>query len=124
MGRPLALQKQWGIAGNFLEIGVYEGKSAYLGALHLRPDESCILVDINDLAEVKAGIEKLGIAAVCAQGYRSDNPRSMKSIAAYQGTVRWFHIDGDHSGFATAEDLRWQTAICANAASFVFQTTL
>jgi hypothetical protein len=95
-----------GIQGNFFEIGVFAGKSAFLGAVHLRQDEACLLVDINDIMPVAERIRKdlnLSTRVVCG---RSDDPGTERQLADYVGTVRWFHIDGDHSGFSTTNDLR------------------
>jgi hypothetical protein len=95
-----------GIQGNFFEIGVFAGKSAFLGAVHLRQDEACLLVDINDIMPVAERIRKdlnLSTRVVCG---RSDDPGTERQLADYVGTVRWFHIDGDHSGFSAANDLR------------------
>ena len=39
----LGIQRDYGFAGGFLEIGVLNGKSAYLAALHLRAGEPCTL---------------------------------------------------------------------------------
>ena len=94
----LTAQRENGIAGNFFEIGVLEGKSALLGAVHLRPDEVCILVDYNDVSSVAERTEGLGITTVCCTGLRSDNPGVARKLRDYEGTVRWFHIDGAHDG--------------------------
>jgi hypothetical protein len=111
----LTLQCKAGITGNFLEIGVLRGKSAYLGAVHLRPNERCILLDINDISDVHVRIEALGIKTIRTTAFlRTDNPKLATEIAAYEGTVRWFHIDGDHSGYATANDLRLAAHLLGN----------
>jgi hypothetical protein len=95
-----------GIQGNFLEIGVFGGKSAYLGAVHTRQDEACLLVDIGDITPVAERIRKELNRTTLVVTARSDDPAAARQLAAYLGTVRWFHIDGDHSGFSTANDLR------------------
>ena len=101
----LSLQTTHGTHGNFLEIGVLAGKSAYLGALHLRPDETCVLVDIGDVSTVVTTIEKMGIKSIAIQGLRSDNIVAVRKIKDAAGVVRFFHIDGDHTGYATENDL-------------------
>ena len=102
----LTLQNNSGIGGNFCEVGVLQGKSAFLGGLYLRQDETCILVDINDLKPVAARLQEHGISTICVEGERSDNPAVLRRLEAYRGTVRWFHVDGDHSGFATTNDIQ------------------
>ncbi len=95
-----------GIQGNFLEIGVFGGKSAYLGAVHMRQDETCLLVDVGDITPVAARIHEELKRTTLVVNARSDDPAAERQLAAYLGTVRWFHIDGDHSGFSAANDLR------------------
>jgi hypothetical protein len=40
-------QVRQGISGDLLEIGVYKGRSAVLGALYMRPEERAFFVDIS-----------------------------------------------------------------------------
>jgi Methyltransferase domain len=102
----LGLQHASAIVGNFLEIGVLDGKSAYLGALHLAPDESCLLVDCNNIGHVAAGIADSGLRPAHIVQGRSDSPSTERQLDAFRGSVRFFHIDGSHTGFATLNDLR------------------
>ena len=92
------------VAGDFVEIGVYRGKSAILGSLYLRPDETAVLVDINDPVNAEKIILSLrGPKVAKFVGKSREFPRSQLFRDIYP--VRWFHIDGDHSGFSTTTDL-------------------
>lgn len=55
----LRAQADLGVGGDFLEIGVYKGKSAILAALHLRQSENAVLVDLNPVPETRAVLEKV-----------------------------------------------------------------
>jgi hypothetical protein len=67
----LTNQTTLGIRGGFLEIGVWEGKSATLGAMHLLHDEPSILIDINPCDAALARVRKLKPADVCFLQLRS-----------------------------------------------------
>src|SRR6267154_2388847 len=53
----LSYQEATNNVGNMLEIGVYQGKSAGMLALHRRGEESCVLVDVLPLTQVRHRIE-------------------------------------------------------------------
>lgn len=111
----LKTQARYGIEGNFLEIGVLDGKSAGLGGAHLRSDETCVLVDINDISETIRRLDALGVRSIAKVGCRSDNPKLVKSLVEeFEGTVKWFHIDGAHDGYTTLSDLRLADRLLAN----------
>jgi hypothetical protein len=102
----LSFQRQYEVGGNFFEIGVLNGKSAYLGALYLRPDEDCLLVDYNNVDHVADGMIRNGLKPAQVLQVRSDSPIVERQFGDYHGTVRFFHIDGSHTGFSTLSDLR------------------
>ena len=100
----LSAQNSMNITGDFVEIGVLRGKSAILGALYLRPDETAVLVDINDPVDTEQmikGLEGPKIAKFVGKSCDFTRSQTFKDITQ----VRWFHIDGDHSGFSTSTDL-------------------
>jgi hypothetical protein len=102
----LVSQRAMAVAGNFLEIGVYRGRSALLGACHMVRGETCILADVCPIEEVAAAIRSLeGPDVVVASG-KSSMLLSGHSLAQFEGTVRWLHIDGDHAGHSVMNDLR------------------
>jgi hypothetical protein len=96
-------QNRCDIAGNYLEIGVFHGRSAHLAAQYLSDDEICILVDVNDIAFVGARMAEYGRTAVIVQAPSDQLNRT--AAADHRGTCRWIHVDGDHSGHAVLTDL-------------------
>jgi hypothetical protein len=102
----LTQQDNCTIPGHFLEIGVYEGKSALLGALHLKADEICVLNDIHPMAAVAAAIETFRPRNNFYIQTRSTELTINQEIIARRGQFRWIHIDGDHTGHATFQDLQ------------------
>lgn len=98
-------QQASGIGGHFLEIGVYEGKSAVLGASYMRPDEQCFFNDIHSMEGCAGRISR----------FRPDNNTYIQAksselwhdprIIALKRTFRWIHVDADHTGYATFQDL-------------------
>lgn len=101
----LSAQEQKSIAGDFVEIGVFMGKSALLGAQYLAKTETAILIDTADVSVTVRQLESLTSAPVINFTGRSSLFRATPPFTAHAGRVRWFHIDGDHSGYATWNDL-------------------
>lgn len=102
----LAMQEACAIAGGFMEIGVWRGKSAYLGALHAGPLESIVLVDINEIADVAETIRSFHPENVSVVTGRSSSLfRANQEYAEHRGTMRFFHVDGGHSGYGTFADI-------------------
>jgi hypothetical protein len=110
----LTQQHAMNIKGGFVEIGVWKGKSALLGALHLNPAEPVILVDIGNIDPVVDKIRSLDGPDPKTFIGRSHQFRFSEQFKSHAGSIRWFHIDGDHSGFSTWNDLR----IAADMISF------
>lgn len=106
----LGMQNKLGMAGNAFEIGVYKGRTAFLAALYLKKGEKILLADIANVSAVGARLTAMGVENLVYEGKSSNI--NLNVFREYRGTVRWFHIDGDHSGFATSTDL-------ALAASFL-----
>jgi len=98
------MQRKMNVTGDFLEIGVFKGKSALLGALYLQRGELALLVDINDLRTVRDEISRLSVRSQVFQG-KSSALKTSERFNDRIGKVRWFHIDGDHSGYSTYHDL-------------------
>jgi predicted O-methyltransferase YrrM len=99
----LAAQNDRGIKGNFLELGVYRGRSAHLVAQFLASDEICVLVDVNDIAAVGERMARYRRRPLLIHG-PSDRLNETDARAS-QGSCRLIHIDGDHSGHAVLTDL-------------------
>jgi hypothetical protein len=106
----LGMQNKLGMTGNAFEIGVYRGRTAFLAALYLKEGEKILLADIESISAVGARLTAMGVENHIFEGKSSNI--NLNIFREYRGTVRWFHIDGDHSGYATANDL-------ALAASFL-----
>ena len=56
----LSQQNAMGIRGDYVEIGVFHGKSALLGAMYFDASETAILVDINDIAATVERVRTFG----------------------------------------------------------------
>lgn len=106
----LALQVKRGVRGDLMEIGVFRGRSAALIALHARPEEALVLVDLVMRRE----------AIDVIQGIRPDRNVFVhdlsRSIGSHEtdlfpaSSFRWIHIDGEHSARAVVNDLE-ETAL-------------
>jgi hypothetical protein len=101
----LGIQASMTVGGGFMEIGVWRGKSAFLGALHTRQDEPVVLIDIHDLSDVADEIRTFHPENVVSFTGKSSWFRSSESYEQYRGAIRFFHVDGDHSGFGTYGDI-------------------
>jgi hypothetical protein len=109
----LDTQDRYPIHGHFLEIGVYEGKSATLGAMDLRPLEKAIRIDINPCKE---GLQRVGevksegVTFLQAPSYLAKRAEEIQKLA---GQFRFIHIDGDHAGYSVANDLQLAADVIA-----------
>jgi len=102
----LGYQEANGIVGNFLEIGVYQGKSAVMAALHRQGDETCVLVDPMPLEPVRQRIEQILPDAKCE--YIQEMSQYLWRHSFVRDAARdfrWIHIDGEHSAQAVQNDL-------------------
>jgi Methyltransferase domain len=101
----LGAQSSMAVGGGFMEVGVFRGKSAFLGALHVTQDEPVVLVDISDPSSVVDEIRTFHRGKVASFTGKSSSFRASELYEQYRGTIRFFHVDGDHSGFATYGDV-------------------
>lgn len=101
----LVQQARMGVAGGFCEIGVWKGKSAFLGALHLRPDEPVVLVDVNSAEDVAQELRAVHPGPVETYRGRSSGFRASPLHQRHLGGIRFFHVDGEHSCHAAFGDL-------------------
>jgi predicted O-methyltransferase YrrM len=102
----LSYQEASHIAGNLLEIGVYQGKSAAMAVLHRRGEETCVLVDPLPLHGVRQRIEQALPEAKCQ--YIQEMSQYLVRHAFVREAARdfrWIHIDGEHSAQAVQNDL-------------------
>ncbi len=101
----LSTQAAMKVGGNVLEIGVYRGKSALLAACHMAAPEVLLLNDIAPIDDVVEAVRSLRGPEVRTVVAKSFSLRTQAALAPLHGTMRWIHIDGDHSGFSVAADL-------------------
>jgi hypothetical protein len=101
----LGAQASMKTAGNIFEIGVFRGKSALLAACHMRPGEHLILNDISSVDDTVERVRALAGPQPLAVVDKSSALLARADLAPFRGTVRWFHIDGDHTGFNATNDL-------------------
>lgn len=109
----LRAQAEMGIVGDFLEIGVYKGKSAILAALYLRQDEHAVLVDVSPVPETRAVLEKIRPGANVYLESLSTEAAFNSEITARAGRFRWCHVDGDHTGYSALHDIRLCASVLA-----------
>lgn len=112
----LGTQASMAVGGGFMEVGVWKGKSAFLGALHMRRDEPVVLVDIHDVSEVAEEIRTFHPENVVPFTGKSSSFRTSELYEQYRGTIRFFHVDGDHSGFSTYRDIVLASEMVGNHA--------
>ncbi len=102
----LSYQEATNNVGNMLEIGVYQGKSAGMLALHRRGEETCVLVDVTPLHQVRQRIEQAVPNAKCE--YLQEMSQFLVRhpfVREAARDFRWIHIDGEHSAQAVSSDL-------------------
>lgn len=98
-------QEDLELRGAFVELGVARGRSALLGALHLEPDEACVLVDnpvhpsvqrlVSEVHPDQDAFLSMPVAAL----------QRSQVVGALLDGVRWLHLDAQRTGPATARDL-------------------
>lgn len=102
------LDHQATVGGDLFEIGVWRGRSAAVLATYCKPGEKLYLCDLDlDEAAVRQAIASVGApppAIVPLSGPSSDLPGKLDLRAMHQ-TVRWMHIDGEHTGTAVYAEL-------------------
>jgi hypothetical protein len=104
----LTYQRENGIGGNMIEIGVWKGRLASLLALHRGNGEQVLLVDpTNKPADVVASLQSVGASteAVHSIPVYSQKLLGLPFWPKIIDTVRCIHIDGEHSRQAVMRDL-------------------
>lgn len=102
----LSYQEATSNTGNMIEIGVFQGKSAGMLALHRRGEETCVLVDVLPLHQVRQRIEQAVPNAKCE--YMQEMSQFLLRhpfVREAARDFRWIHIDGEHSAQAVSNDL-------------------
>lgn len=103
----LEFQGRIGQRGGIAEIGVFEGKSAALLAVHLQEGEQLTLIDLGFTEATKQMLKGAGgperaefLATPSAALWGS------ATATAKARSCRWIHIDGGHTGEEVTGDLR------------------
>ena len=107
-------QAEANVAGDLFEIGVWRGRSASILANYRREQEKLYLCDLRlDEEAVRNSIRSTGIEPanlVPLSGPSCDLPARLDLKAMHQ-TVRWLHIDGEHTGPAVYRELEFANTI-------------
>ena len=94
--------------GDLFEIGVWKGRSAAVLASYLKADETLYLCDLDvDEPAIRRAFDVVGAAPprlVTLSGPSSKLPGRLDLRSMHQ-TVRWMHIDGEHTGTAVYSEL-------------------
>lgn len=101
----LTFQSRSMVRGNFLEIGVWMGRSALLSTLHSAKSEQCVFVDLTPTDEAKVRLESVRDSGLHFLHANSRDLVPEMLPASVPPSYRWIHIDGEHSGGAVAHDL-------------------
>lgn len=107
----LDCQKNYGLQGGLMEIGVFHGRSATLLGLYGRSDETFVLCDIVYPAGVKEEIQA-GTSAKCTfLEKQSFHINVGFDLPSPEERFRFIHIDGNHSGTDITHELRLSDAL-------------
>ncbi|MEM0928867.1 MAG: class I SAM-dependent methyltransferase [Pseudomonadota bacterium] len=98
-------QDKLGITGGMLEIGVFKGKSAVLSALYMKPEEPAFFIDLHEVSDARERVLSVKPDNATFFAMNSANALSEPQLLAHAGKLRWVHIDGEHTGYATRADL-------------------
>jgi len=101
----LAFQSRSMVRGNFLEIGVWMGRSALLSTLHSSDDEECVFVDPLPMDEARAKLATIRDSGLHFLLTTSRRLLPEMLPASVPPSYRWIHIDGEHTGIAVEHDL-------------------
>ena len=104
----LDFQKAGGVRGDLFEIGVWRGRSAAVLASYQEEGETLYLCDLKvDDVAIRAAFASIGAAdrkVVAISAPSSELPGRLDLRALHQ-SVRWLHIDGEHTGPAVYSEL-------------------
>lgn len=93
------------VTGGMLEIGVFQGKSGILSAMHMAPEEPGFFLDLHPVKPARDRIASVKPANANFLQMNSIDALRDPELAASRGALRWVHIDGEHTGYATRADL-------------------
>lgn len=105
----LSFQREQGISGNALEIGAWHGVSSCMWAMHLRPNETLQIIDLQIRPELVNLVKKYRAKSegeIKLLKGSSFGMLSEKFIVDCGRLLRVAHIDGDHSAWGITTDLK------------------
>lgn len=104
----LDFQQAEGLRGDLFEIGVWRGRSASVLATYQRDGETLYLCDVRvDEAAIREAFASVGVRdrkVVTISAPSSALPARLDLRAMHQ-SVRWMHLDGEHTGPAVYGEL-------------------
>ncbi|MDF1825627.1 MAG: class I SAM-dependent methyltransferase [Verrucomicrobiales bacterium] len=101
----LRFQEEQEIGGDFLEIGVWRGRSALLAALHAGEGDTFLLVDP---AIHEKTLETLGASTTAKLKFLRECSSALADsdwLTDHANSCRWIHIDGEHTGTRVYDDI-------------------
>jgi predicted O-methyltransferase YrrM len=131
--RLLRLQTEEGVNGPIAEIGVFEGRFFIALAHALEPGEIALAIDtfewpnLEVMDRFEANCLKHGIAPERRVTVKADSGTMIPAelLAHARGeTLRFIHIDGDHSRAALSKDLALASACLADGGLIVLDDML
>ena len=96
------------VRGDLFEIGVWRGRSASVLASYCRPDETLYLCDLQvDAQSMRATFDGIGTSGrkIVAVSAPSNELPARLDLRGMHQTVRWLHIDGEHTGAVVYSEL-------------------
>ena len=108
------VQNNIGATGGMLEIGVFQGKSGILSALHMTADEPAYFIDLHESPSAQKNINEAKPENVHFLTMNSINALKHPALIDKSQSMRWVHIDGEHTGYATATDLETAMALLSD----------
>lgn len=106
----LAYQQDLGVLGNLLEIGVWHGRSAAVLASYQRDGETLALIDpMMQTDRITEAFARVGVTLAPERHALLENRTSDMTAARdlwdLQRSVRFMHIDGEHTASGVQRDL-------------------
>lgn len=118
----LEAQRAAAVVGDFMEIGVWKGHSSALMALHMASNDKIVVVDkyaakedfLPALSISNFADDQLDFKREC-----SFNIWKRNELNNYRGSVRFAHIDGEHSYEAVYNDLELSSPLLSEGGLIV-----
>jgi len=102
------LDFQEDVRGDVLEIGIWRGRSTAVLAGYRRPGEKLYLCDLNlDEGAVHSALRSVGASTddLVPLSGPSAGLEGRLNLSAMRDSIRWMHIDGEHTGATVSREL-------------------